>query len=107
MGAGDDRRLLPLLSPALRALEEGPDYIAVGPLFDTVTKGDPLRGIGTGILEELKGKCGVPLVGIGGITAGNAGSVAAADCTPAVISYLYRNGDIEKNCAEVVAAIGG
>lgn len=58
---------------ARRAVEEGADYISVGPMFPTERKpGLPARGFGY-LREALR--LGVPVFCIGGITPGNVRSV--------------------------------
>jgi thiamine-phosphate pyrophosphorylase len=63
------------------ALAEQPDYLAVGPMFESATKPqDHIAGPET--LRQARGQTGLPLVAIGGITTDNAASVweAGADC---------------------------
>jgi thiamine-phosphate pyrophosphorylase len=92
---------------ALDALKDSPDYIAIGPLFDTESKyGDLIRGIGTDIIKRIKEASRIPVVAIGGITGENIKSVfeSGAD-SAAMISALYRNGTIKENCRELVNLI--
>ena len=66
------------------------DYIAVGPIFDTTSKGNPDPVVGLDGLRRIREIVGtIPLVAIGGITAENAPEVisAGADAV-AVISAL-------------------
>lgn len=59
------------------AAAEDPDYIAVGPMFESSTK--PQAHIaGPATLRAVASRGAVPLVGIGGITPENAGVVFAA-----------------------------
>jgi thiamine-phosphate pyrophosphorylase len=61
---------------ALSALECGADYFGIGPVFPTKTKEDAKPSNGTKLIEELRDReVRIPIVGIGGITAENAGSV--------------------------------
>lgn len=65
---------------AARAAATSADYWSVGPCFATPTKGDagpPLGPDGFAALARLAPE-GVPVIGIGGITAGNAGSIVEA-----------------------------
>jgi thiamine-phosphate pyrophosphorylase len=64
---------------AMTALEGGADYFGIGPVFPTKTKEDAKPSNGTKLIEELRDRevC-IPIVGIGGITAENAGSVIQA-----------------------------
>ncbi|WP_053367648.1 thiamine phosphate synthase [Bacillus sp. FJAT-27245] len=61
------------------ALEAGADYVGIGPVFTTKTKEDAKPERGTGLIEQLRATgYEVPIVGIGGITVGNAASVIKA-----------------------------
>ncbi len=93
---------------AADALKDAPDYIALGPLFDTESKnGELIRGIGTDSIKTVKEASDIPVVAIGGITVDNIHSVfeKGAD-SAAMISALYKNGTIEENCRELVKLIG-
>jgi thiamine-phosphate pyrophosphorylase len=64
---------------AFTALEGGADYFGIGPVFPTKTKEDAKPSNGTKLIEELRNKgFSIPIVGIGGITTENAGSVIQA-----------------------------
>jgi len=64
---------------AITALEGGADYFGIGPVFPTKTKEDAKPSNGTKLIEELRNKgFRIPIVGIGGITAENAGTVIQA-----------------------------
>jgi thiamine-phosphate pyrophosphorylase len=64
---------------AITALEGGADYFGIGPVFPTKTKEDAKPSNGTKLIEELRDReVSIPIVGIGGITADNAGSVIRA-----------------------------
>ncbi|MEH7014827.1 thiamine phosphate synthase [Neobacillus niacini] len=64
---------------AMTALEGGADYFGIGPVFPTKTKEDAKPSNGTKLIEELRDRgLSIPIVGIGGITAENAGSVIQA-----------------------------
>lgn len=59
------------------AIAESPDYIAVGPMFDSPTKPQPLVA-GAGLLTEARKRTALPLVAIGGIDASNTRTILAA-----------------------------
>ena len=64
---------------AITALEGGADYFGIGPVFPTKTKQDAKPSNGTKLIEELRTRgLSIPIVGIGGITPKNAGSVMRA-----------------------------
>ncbi len=69
---------------------DGPDYIAVGPVFGTTTKLDAEPVVGLEGVRRARSLTSLPLVAIGGITRENARSVidAGADSV-AVISGLF------------------
>ena len=69
------------------------DYVAVGPVFATGTKGDAAAVVGLEGVRRARALTGKPLVAIGGITTENAASVveAGADAV-AVISGLVVEG---------------
>jgi thiamine-phosphate pyrophosphorylase len=65
------------LEQALAAAAEGPDYIAVGPIFPTATK--PHSHVaGPETLRQVAAHIKLPLVAIGGITPGNARDILTA-----------------------------
>lgn len=75
----------------------GCDYLGIGPVYGTATKGDAGAALG---IPELSRRCGlgqVPVVGIGGIGVENAPEVirAGADGV-AVVSAILRQPDPER-----------
>lgn len=70
------------------------DYLGVGPVFGTSTKGDAGPAIG---VERFAARCAaspVPVVGIGGITAANASTVRGAGAAGvAVVSAILAAND--------------
>ncbi|MFT9147253.1 MAG: thiamine phosphate synthase, partial [Acetobacter sp.] len=74
-----------------RALACGPDYVALGPIWETRLKKMAFGPQGTGKLTEWRELIGsMPLVAIGGITLERAGSciAAGADCVAAVSDFI-------------------
>ena len=65
------------LAQARAAQAAGADYIAVGSMYPTRTKPD-FELVGPALVERLRPEIRVALVGIGGITPGNAGAVIRA-----------------------------
>jgi thiamine-phosphate pyrophosphorylase len=64
---------------AITALQGGADYFGIGPVFSTKTKEDAKPSSGTKLIEELRARgLTIPIVGIGGINAENAGTVIKA-----------------------------
>jgi thiamine-phosphate pyrophosphorylase len=72
------------------ALETSANYIALGPVFPTLTKENTVPVVGLELVREARKLTDRPLVAIGGINLGRAPEVieAGADCV-AVISALY------------------
>ncbi len=68
------------------AVEEGADYIAVGPIWATRTKPDAEGPQGLQLIREARTLTDRPLVAIGGIDLANVGEVimAGADCACAI-----------------------
>ncbi|WP_025688213.1 thiamine phosphate synthase, partial [Paenibacillus zanthoxyli] len=62
-----------------QAIDDGADYLGIGPVYPTSSKDDARPVQGTILIQNLR-KAGItiPLVGIGGITADNAARVFAA-----------------------------
>jgi thiamine-phosphate pyrophosphorylase len=78
-----------------QAIATSADYIAVGPIFPTVTKENPDPVVGLELLREARKLTSKPLVAIGGITTANAAQVyeAGADSV-AVIGDLASATDL-------------
>ncbi len=66
------------LEDAIRAEQEGADYIGVSPVFATPTKTDTAVPLGLAGLREIRAAVKIPLVAIGGMHAGNARDVIRA-----------------------------
>ena len=63
---------------ALRAEDEGADYVAVSPVFTTGSKGDAGPGHGLQVVREVRLAVKIPVVAIGGINLANAAEVVEA-----------------------------
>ena len=57
---------------AVRAEGEGADYVGISPVFSTATKTDTAPPLGLAGIAAIRAAVSLPLVGIGGIGAGNA-----------------------------------
>lgn len=67
------------MEEARQAIENGADYIGIGPVFPTSTKEDAKEVQGTSVIRILKENgITIPIVGIGGITPENAESICEA-----------------------------
>lgn len=73
----------------------GADYVGVGPAFATSTKSDTCPCLGVEGVRGLVAAADIPCVAIGGITAANAGSMAATGVAGiAAISAILGTPDI-------------
>ncbi len=80
---------------AVRAQHEGADYLGVGSVFSTPTKPDAGTAIGVEEFRRITRAVRIPVVGIGGITADNAGEVIRAGAAGvAVIAAVVGQRDI-------------
>jgi thiamine-phosphate diphosphorylase len=81
------------------------DYVAVGSMYPTATKAG-FELVGPALVRELRGDVQVPLIGIGGLNAGNVGEViqAGADGV-AVIQAVCAAADPEAATRNLLAAI--
>jgi thiamine-phosphate pyrophosphorylase len=88
------------------AVAAGADYLSIGPIYSTRAKADAGPAIGTRLLAELAIRYTTPLIGIGGITAKNAGEVIQAGATGvAVITTVVSAEDIAAATRELATAL--
>jgi len=79
---------------ALRAEQEGADYIGISPVFATRTKPDTAPPLGLSGVTEIRRRVDIPLVGIGGINRQNGASVITAGADGiAVVSAIVSAAD--------------
>ncbi|MEE0509293.1 thiamine phosphate synthase [Phascolarctobacterium succinatutens] len=79
---------------AKAALQSGADYLGCGAVFGTVTKAD-VKKLGTDGLAAICKAKGLPVVGIGGVTADNYREVRAAGADgAAIVSGILAQPDI-------------
>lgn len=91
---------------ALKAEQDGADYIAVSPVFFTTSKNNAGPGHGLDRLREICRNVTVPVIAIGGINADNVGDVIAAGAEGvAVISAVVGKKDISAAAREFRAVI--
>ena len=78
----------------LNALDATPDYVALGPIYETTLKKMPWSPQGLERIGEWKARFACPLVAIGGITLERAPAVLAAGADAiAVVSDVLRAPD--------------
>ncbi len=89
----------------LEAAQEPADYLALGPIFSTVSKQNPDPQVGLEGLRRLRPLTARRLVAIGGITRENARDVLAAGAdSVAVIGDLFpEDGDLRRRVEEWLA----
>lgn len=79
---------------AKTALQSGADYLGCGAVFGTATKAD-VKKLGTEGLTDICREKGLPVVGIGGVTADNYREVRAAGADgAAIVSGILAQPDI-------------
>jgi len=82
------------LAEAAEALQSGADYLGCGAVFGTATKAD-VKKLGTDGLAAICKAKGLPVVGIGGVTADNYREVRAAGADgAAIVSGILAQPDI-------------
>ena len=93
------------VSQAIKAQSEGADYIAVGSIFPTKTKGNAVV-VGVDRLKQIRRAVTSPLVAIGGINEDNIEQVMAAGAdSVAVISAVLTQEDVKKAAQRLVAGM--
>jgi thiamine-phosphate pyrophosphorylase len=83
------------------------DYVGIGPLFTTDSKGDAGKAIGIEGFRKLAGLSGRPAIAVGGVSAELAAQVmAAGGAGVAVINAIFSADDPERAARSIAAAIG-
>ena len=89
---------------ARAALQSGADYLGCGAVFGTATKAD-VKKLGTDGLASICREKGLPVVGIGGVTADNYREVRAAGADgAAIVSGILAQPDIRAT-VEAIARV--
>jgi thiamine-phosphate pyrophosphorylase len=94
---------------AVRAADEGADYVVLGTVFESVSK-PGRRAAGLALLEEAASRSAAPVIGIGGMTVDRAVEVAATGAAgiAAIGLFMAEQGDagrVEGNLQAMVAGI--
>lgn len=83
------------------------DYVGIGPLFTTDSKGDAGKAIGIEGFRKLAGLSGRPAIAVGGVSAELAAQVmAAGGAGVAVINAIFSSDDPESAARSIAASIG-
>lgn len=95
---------------AVTAWKQGADYLGVGAVFATSTKGDA-KEISHGTLKEICRSVSIPVVAIGGICAANVMELKGTGIEGvAVVSAIFASEDIEmaaRELRELAEQLGG
>lgn len=87
------------------ALAADPDYVALGPIYETKLKVMPWRPQGLGRIGEWRARIACPLVAIGGITLERAREVLTAGASSAaVVTDIVASRDPEQRTRDWIAA---
>lgn len=87
---------------ALKAQENGADYIGVGAVFSTTTK-DDADNVSSDMLKEICSAVSIPVVAIGGISKNNIMELSGSGVDGvAVISAIFAQADIESATRELL-----
>lgn len=89
---------------ALLAEEQGADYLGVGPIYSTASKEDALEPQGTAIIQRLTEITSLPIVGIGGITAGRAPQVIQAGADGIAVISAITHAEDRYQAAKMLAS---
>lgn len=89
------------LEQAIQAVQEGADYVGIGPVFATSSKADARPPSGVSVIEDVRALYpDLPIIGIGGITEENAHVVWESGATGvAVISAIARSTNRQQTIA--------
>jgi thiamine-phosphate pyrophosphorylase len=95
------------IAAAEAAIAAGADHLGVGPVHEArTTKADAGPPLGMTLVQDVAARGPIPIVGIGGITAANAGAVIAAGAAGvAVISAISLAPDVEEATRHLVDAV--
>jgi len=95
------------LEQALAAAKEGPDYIGVGPIFETPTK-PTYQPVGTDLIRQAARHVRIPFVCIGGINQDNLQQVLDAGARRvAVVRAIFEAEDVEQATKDIKKIIDG
>ena len=91
---------------ATEAEKSGADYVGLSPIFDTATKSDAGKGIGTERIRDVKNAINIPIVAIGGINKENCKKVIenGADGLVAISAVLCSD-DVQRETRDFINII--
>jgi len=92
---------------AKKAIDDGADYLGVGPIFTTQTKEDVCDAVGFEYLEYVVANHDIPFVAIGGIKRHNLFDVASRGAnTVCMVTEIIGAKDIKKRIKEIKQILG-
>jgi thiamine-phosphate diphosphorylase len=92
------------LAQANRAVADGADYVGIGPVFPTDTKGVPIRVVGPEAAARVARSIPVPAFAIGGIAPGNARRLRAEGITRAAVCAAILGAEDPEAAARAILA---
>ncbi len=94
------------IEQALSAVEQGADYLGIGPIFATATKATGYEPVGCDMIRQLRIRVNLPIVAIGGIRLSNVGEIVRSGASGvAVISAIVGAEDMTATTRSFIAAI--
>jgi thiamine-phosphate pyrophosphorylase len=94
------------LSEAVQAVQDGADYLGVGPVFATPTKPDAAPPIGIDGLTTIRRQISIPIVAIGGINQANAAEVIRTGVNGiAVVSAVVAAADVTAAARQLISIV--
>ena len=91
------------IAQAHAIVNEGGDYISVGPMFETATK-DSGPPVGPELLQQVAAEIPLPLVPIGGIVAENVPALVRAGARRVAVCSAVCSSADPKSAAEAIRA---
>jgi thiamine-phosphate pyrophosphorylase len=82
------------------------DWVAIGPVYPTVSKPNPDPVLGLGRLAAVRACTAKPLIAIGGIDERTIAAVLAAGADAAAVISAVCDGDVGANCRRLLDAAG-
>ena len=93
-------------SEAVQAVQDGADYLGVGPVFATPTKPDAAPQIGIDGLTTIRRQISIPIVAIGGINQTNAAEVIRTGVNGiAVVSAVVAAADVTAATRQLISIV--
>ena len=90
------------VADAIRAEQQGADYIGVSPVFATPTKADTAEALGLEGIQKIRRAVAIPIVGIGGVNQRSASAVIGAGADGiAVVSAIVSADDPKQAAADL------